>query len=130
MQPADSDKTNTEPEKSLVEAEIEAVHSIGGSDGVKFVAKSKLTKLKGKKAIRVYWNVPGETKLDGYQVYRSMKKNKFAGKAYFTTEKTSYTNTKELKKGKTYYYKVRGFKEINGEIIYTGWSTKAYRTVK
>lgn len=110
--------------------EIAAVRSIGGSDGVKFIAKSKLTKLKGKKAIRVYWNVPGETKLDGYQVYRSMKKNKFAGKAYFTTEKTSYTNTKELKKGKTYYYKVRGFKEINGERIYTGWSTKAYRTVK
>lgn len=117
-------------------AEIAAIRSVGGSanngsnDGMEFIAKSKLTKLKGKKAIRVYWNAPGETKLDGYQVYRSMKKNKFAGKAYFTTEKTSYINTKELKKEKTYYYKVRGFKEINGEIIYTGWSTKAYRTVK
>ncbi len=114
-------------------AEIKAIENVGGNgaDGkVKFIAKSKLTKVKGRKAVRISWNVPTGIQLDGYKIYRSTKKNKFGSKPYFTTDKTAYTNTKDLKKGKTYYYKVRGYKEINGEIVYTGWSTNAYRTMK
>ncbi len=114
-------------------AEIKAIENVGGNgaDGkVKFIAKSKLAKVKGRKAVRISWNVPTGIQLDGYKIYRSTKKNKFGSKPYFTTDKTTYTNTKDLKKGKTYYYKVRGYKEINGEIVYTGWSTNAYRTMK
>ena len=114
-------------------AEIKAIKNVGGNgaDGkAKFIAKSKLTKVKGRKAVRISWNEPTGIQLDGYKVYRSTKKNKFGSKPYFTTDKTTYTNTKDLKKGKTYYYKVRGYKEINGEIVYTGWSTNAYRTMK
>ena len=114
-------------------AKIKAIENVGGNgaDGkAKFIAKSKLTKVKGRKAVRISWNEPTGIQLDGYKVYRSTKKNKFGSKPYFTTDKTTYTNTKDLKKGKTYYYKVRGYKEINGEIVYTGWSTNAYRTMK
>ena len=48
---------------------------------------------------------------------------------YFETPKTSYTNSKGLKSGKTYYYKVRAYVEINGERHYTDYSTKASRKI-
>ena len=109
-------------------AEIEAVTGVGSDV---FKAKSKLSKLNGKRAIKVTWNVPGEMKLDGYEVFRSTKRySGFGTEPYFTTSKTSYTNNKELKTGKTYYYKVRGFVEINGVKYYTKFSTKAFRTIK
>ena len=57
-----------------------------------------------------------------------MKKNSgFGTKPYFETTSTSYTNTKNLKAGKAYYYKVRAFVVINGERVYTDYSLKANR---
>ena len=96
---------------------------------------SKLSKLNGKKAITLTWNVTdGELALndfEGFDIFRSTKRNSGYGKTpYFTTTKTSYTNNKGLKNGKTYYYKVRAWKMVDGEKVYTGWSTKAWRTVK
>lgn len=97
---------------------------------VRFSAKSRLTTLHGKRAVKVYWNAPEEVKLDGYQVFRSVKRySGFTKKPFFTTSNTCYWNTKDLKAGTRYYYKVRGFKEIDGERVYTQWSTKAWRTV-
>ena len=118
------DKVLTSEEK----AEIEAV--TGVSQDI-FKAKSKLSKLNGKKAVKVTWNVPGGMKLDGYEVFRSTARYSGFGKTpYFTASKTSYINNKDLVKGKTYYYKVRGFVEINGEKYYTKFSTKAFRIIK
>ena len=100
---------------------------------IQLIAKSKIAKTaKGKKAIRVYWfEKNGKTlNFDGYEVYRSVKKNKGYGKKpIFTTENTKYLNT-AVEKGTRYYYKVRGYKEIGESKLYSNWSTKAWRRAK
>ena len=96
---------------------------------------TKQTKLNGKKAIKLKWEVVGGTynlsDFEGFDVFRSTKKNSGYGKTpFFTTKNWTYVNNKDLKKGKTYYYKVRAWKMVDGEKVYTNWSTKAWRTVK
>ena len=115
------DQILTTEEKEI----IAAVESVEKSD---FKAKSKVIKRNGKKAIKLTWNVPEDVQFDGFEIYRSTKKNSGYGKLpFFTTTKTNYTNTKNLKAGKTYYYKVRAFVVINGEKVYTEYSLKAWR---
>ena len=97
----------------------------------KFKARSKATTLNGKKAIRVTWNVPEGIDFDGFEIYRSTEKYKgFGTKPIFISKTQKYTNNKGLEVGKTYYYKVRGFKYVNDEKVYTRYSLKAIRTVK
>ena len=94
--------------------------------GLKLTASSKATK----GAITVKWTVKGDaTAADGYQIWKSTKMNKGYKKA-FTTTKMSYKNTKGLKKGVKYYYKVRAYKVVDGKNVYSDWSNKAYRTAK
>ena len=100
---------------------------------IQLIAKSKIAKTaKGKRAIRVYWfEKNGKTlNFDGYEVYRSVKKNKGYGKKpIFTTENTKYLDP-AVEKGTRYYYKVRGYKEIDESKLYSNWSTKAWRHAK
>lgn len=96
---------------------------------IKLQARSILTK---KNHIYVKWKaVKGSlTGLDGYEVFRSTKRNSGYGKTpFFQTKNTHYTNSKSLKKGTKYYYKVRGYVKMDGKRYYTSWSTKAYRAV-
>ena len=94
---------------------------------LKITASSKATK----GAITVKWTVKeGDvTAADGFQVWKSTKMNSGYKKA-FTTTKTSYKNTKGLKKGTKYYYKVRAYKVVDGKNVYSDWSNKAYRAAK
>lgn len=77
---------------------------------------------------RATWDKSNGKKVKTYQIYRSTKKNSgFKRVATITNSKTSktvtYTNSKSLKKGKRYYYKVRGrIKLSNGKYAYTKWS--------
>ena len=68
--------------------------------------------------------------MDYYEVYRSTTSGVYGEEPYFTTkdgDATYYKNTKDLKNGVRYYYKVRGVREINGKTYYTNWSGQAYR---
>ena len=119
-----------EIEKVFTSEEKQQVAATEKVDKKVFKTKSKVTKVKGKKAVKISWSVPEGITLDGFEIYRSTKKTSgFGTKPYFTTTKTSYTNNKSLKSGKTYYYKVKGYVIINGEKFYTGYSSKAYRTI-
>lgn len=53
----------------------------------------------------------------GYIVYRSKKKNK-GYKKIKTLTKLSYKN-KKLKRGKTYYYKIKAYRKYQGHTIYS-----------
>lgn len=116
--PTDPDNTQTS-----TAAKIKAAKA------VTLKASSSLEKTKkGKRYIKVKWTKKGAA-VTGYQVYRSKKK---AGgyKKFFTTKNKYYYNTKSLKKGKRYYYKVRAYTVINGKKCYSKWSNVVYRTVK
>ena len=107
-------------------AQIAAIEKVEKRD---FETKSKvITRKSGKKVIRLTWTAPEGVDVDGYEIFRSTKKNSgFGTEPYFETSNTSYKNTKELKAGKTYYYKVRAFVLIKGVRTYTDYSMKAYR---
>ena len=72
--------------------------------------------------IKVKWDeIDG---IDGYIVYRSSSKDGKYSKVYTTNDpdKTYYINTNRTT-GKTYYYKMRGFKKIGGKTYYTKYSS-------
>ncbi|MCI8608857.1 MAG: InlB B-repeat-containing protein [Firmicutes bacterium] len=119
------DDPDTPLDQLPVEEQIAAVQA------AKIKTTSKMTTLNGKKAIKVSWKVPADIEalgLDGYQVFKSTKRySGFGKKPIFETTKKTYTNNKDLVKGNTYYYKVRGYKVIEGKKYYTTWSTKAWR---
>ncbi len=86
---------------------------------------TKLTVAKsGKTAAKLTWKLSGPAK--GYQVYRATS---FNGKYKLvkTLSKKTFTN-KKLKKGKTYYYKVRAYKKVNGKKAYGAFS--AVKSIK
>lgn len=103
---------------------------ISGVENTTIKNSSSLTS----KGIKISWTKSAGYKVDYYEVFRSTKKSSGYGKEPFYTtssgSKTTYTNTKDLKKGNTYYFKVRGVREIDGKKYYTAWSTKSYRTIK
>lgn len=76
---------------------------------------------KSTSSIKISWkNIEGET---GYQIYRSTSKNKGFSKAKIinSAKAKSWTDTKKIK-GKTYYYKVRAYKSVNGKYVYAPFS--------
>ena len=120
-----------EPEVS-VDEDTEAEILQGQLDKVKLVARSKMSRLHGKPSVRVRWfDLYGnDLDFDGYEVFRSVKRYKGYGKKpFFETKKEFYHNTL-IESGNTYYYKVRGYIELNDKKYYTDWSNKAWRTVK
>ena len=111
---------------------------IAALDSSNLVARSKLITLKnGKKAVRITWydKNGNEFDFDGVEIYRSTQRYKGYGlKPFYATKggKTEgyYVNTRDLKEGTTYFYKVRGYVEIDGQKYYTDYSLKAIRTIK
>ncbi len=59
--------------------------------------------------------------VDGYKIYRSTKKSS-GYKLVKTVSKNSFTDTKSLKKGTRYYYKVRGYVRSNDKTYYSKYS--------
>ena len=83
----------------------------------------------GKKAIKITWydQSGNEVKFDGVEIYRSTKRNTGYGKKPIYVSKSGVYYNTSIKLGTKYYYKVRGFREIDGQKYYTNWSLKAFR---
>ena len=75
--------------------------------------------------VTVKWtNMSGES---GYQISKSATKGKTKIVSTYTTTTGKYKYISATK-GKTYYYKVRAFKTVNGKKVYGPWSAeKAYK---
>lgn len=89
----------------------------------------KLTPLS--KKVRVDWKKEGSGfAVDYYQVWRSTKKSSGYEKIFTSSAAKNcyYVNTKNVKKGTTYWYKVRGVREIDGEKIYTEFTKATTKT--
>ena len=70
--------------------------------------------------------------MDYFQIFRSTKKTTGYGTKAFYQTKTglakNYMNSKSLRRGTRYYYKIRGVRIIDGKKYYTKWSNIANRT--
>ncbi|MDD4377541.1 MAG: DUF4430 domain-containing protein [Eubacteriales bacterium] len=121
---------------ALVDADalgLKTDEQIASEKNAKIIKGIKATKIsvksKAKKgAIIVRWTKSKGYKVDGYKVYRATKKNgKY--KVVRTTAKRNYKNT-AVKKGQIYYYKVRGYRTVDGKKVYTKSSKLTYRIAK
>ena len=83
--------------------------------------------------ILLTWTKEKGYKVDYFEIYRSTKRSSGYGKKpFFRTPNgswTKYLNTKNVKEGSTYYYRIRGVRVIDGKKYYTEYSTKAWRTI-
>lgn len=105
--------------------------TLAGVSKKNLLARSSQVKMKnGRKAIKITVINKTGIEFDGIEVFRSMKKDSGYGKKpIFTTKTYKYYNT-AVKKGKRYYYRVRGYIEYEGVKYYSDWSARAWRTVK
>lgn len=83
------------------------------------------TIIKNGTKVKVKWsNINGET---GYQISRSTKKTSTNIVSTYKTSSGTYKNI-SASKGKTYYYKVRAYKVVDGKKICGPWSkVKSYK---
>lgn len=112
-----------------LQKQVDAQEQIIAVKSLSINASSKFSKSSsGKRSIKVSWTTSSNVNGIKYQVYKSTKKTSGFKKA-ITTSKKYYTNTSGLKKGTTYYYKVRGYKYLNGKYYYSPWSDVTYKKV-
>ena len=112
-----------------LQKQVDAQEQIIAVKSLSINASSKFSKSSsGKRSIKVSWTTSSNVSGIKYQVYKSTKKTSGFKKA-ITTSKKYYTNTSGLKKGATYYYKVRGYKYLNGKYYYSPWSDVTYKKV-
>lgn len=101
----DSYATNYTPVKKLGKVKLNSVSSV-----------------KKKHSIIAKWNKKSHA--SGYQIYYSRNKNfkKTVAKVLVNGGKTTSYKGKNFTKGKTYYVKVRAYKNVDGKRVYGKWS--------
>lgn len=74
----------------------------------------------GYNSIKITWNEL--TGVDGYQVYRAASKSGKYYKAVTVSRSKSYAVDTNRTTGKRYYYKVRGYKRVDGKLKFSKFS--------
>ena len=116
-----SSDVETEAEKNeRIKAGVESTKVVSLAAAEVDTNKVKLTWLKSNSGYGV----------DCYEIWRSNSEDSGYEK-YFTTASStdkSYTNNKNLDPGTTYWYKVRGVRTVDGETVYTPYTTISVTT--
>ena len=83
---------------------------------------NKITKIakSGSYAVKINWSKI--SKITKYEVYMSEKKNSGYRKVKTVSAKTTSYTSGKLKKGKTYYFKVRSYRTVNKKNYYSAYS--------
>ena len=104
-------------QKEIVDSYQKAQKTIAGvkQTSLKLSAKASAA------TVKLSWKKAKGYKVDAYEVYRANAKNGKYVKLYTTknAKKRGFTNGRNLQAGKTYYYKVRGVRTIDGKKYYT-----------
>ncbi len=122
----DSARQITQLKKDLADAQaqLKIAQAQAASQGSTLTAPAKVMNLKakaGKRYVKLSWTAL-QSNVTGYRVYRKTKGGKYAKVKTITKASTASWTNKGLKKGKTYYYKVRAYKSItSGEL----WGTSS-----
>ncbi len=78
---------------------------------------------------KLKWKAGKAEAVDGYQIQYSLKSSFSSSKTVTVKKAKSASKTvKKLKSGKKYYVRIRAYKTVKGEKIYSSWSAK--KTVK
>ncbi len=115
---------NTQVGEATVE--ITGIGTYAGTVKSTFTIKppaTLITSLKNsaKKTVTVKWEKAGAG--SGYQIQYGLKKNMKGAKTLTVKKlKTTSAKIKNLKKGKTYYVRIRVYKTVNNRKIYSKWS--------
>ena len=123
-------KQNAAKDAEIAKAKAEVEAAKKDLQAAKMAAKkAAVNSVKSKKAGKAIVTVKKVAGAEGYQVQYSLKKSMKSAKNV-KIKKNSIT-IKRLKKGKTYYVRVRAFsKDSNGKQICTAWSTAKKVTIK
>lgn len=96
------------------------------------VVLAKATELSGKQ-VKVEWKKKSSGyDVDYYQVYRSTKQTSGFKKIYTTrdSKEKSVINFRDVNSGTTYWYKIRGVREVDGKLVYTPYTKISVKTKK
>lgn len=130
----DSARQITQLKKDLADAQaqLKTAQEQAASQGSTLTAPAKVTNLKvkaGKKSAKLSWTALKDN-ATGYRIYRKIKGGKYAKVKTITKASTASWTNKGLKKGKTYYYKVRAYKSITSGELWGAYSNTAKAVAK
>ncbi len=130
----DSARQITQLKKDLADAQaqLKTAQEQAASQGSTLTAPGQVMNLKvkaGKKSAKLSWTALTDN-TTGYRVYRKTKGGKYAKVKTITKASTASWTNKGLKKGKTYYYKVRAYKSITSGELWGAYSNTAKAVAK
>ena len=112
--------------KKIEEQKAKEEKTIKGVKATTVKLTLKRAKKSGKYNVKLTWKKSGSYKMDYFQIQRSLKKSSGYKLIYKTKKGTIKTYTvKNLKKGKTFWFRVRGVRKVGDTKYYSKWSNKA-----
>lgn len=125
-QPTKPDDPNEDNAEAVKNAQIKA-----GIEATKVVSLKAADV--GRKRVKLTWKKSNSGyRVDAYQIWRLTKKSSGYTKIFTSTSASHkyYINTKGLEPGKTYWYKVRGIRRVDGKLVYTPFTKISVTTKK
>lgn len=138
VEPGDENAGDEDDDKAKEDAAAaEAAQAAKNAKIKAGVEKTKVVSLKaaevGSKRVKLTWKKSNSGyRVDTYQIWRSTKKSSGYSKIFTSSNATNkyYINTKGLEPNKTYWYKVRGVRTVDGKKVYTPFTKIQVKTAK